>query len=78
MHFHEQSYSACSSGTCVEVEWFSACGNATCVEVHTVADTDLVMLRDAINPEHCALIPIESWRKFLADVKDGKFDNVAP
>ncbi len=55
---------ACSSGSCVEVGWVSACGSGSCVEVSHLGDR--VLVRDSKLGEESPVIEFTpaGWRSF--------------
>jgi hypothetical protein len=56
--------------------WFRPCNFGDCAEV---METDgAVWVRSSRNPEAVAAFTVEEWQRFRADVKAGRFDDIAP
>jgi hypothetical protein len=52
------------------------CESGACVEVTVTQDRKHVLLRSTENPGHRAIMDPDEWKRFLAGVKKGSFDQV--
>jgi len=59
-------------------QWLTACGNATCIEVRSTIGQTHVLIRSTERREESIVCSADEWREFVAGVKAGKFDEVAP
>lgn len=55
-------------------QWHRKCESGACVEY--AVRGDLIMIRSSANPEAIASFTRAEWRTFLADAKEGLFDQL--
>ena len=65
----------CSDGACVEVAFAepvksSFCSDSACLEMGA-GEEDVVFIRNNTKPDLMVGFPIEAWRGFIKEVRDG-------
>lgn len=69
-----QTSAKCGDGACVEVAFASPvkssfCGDSACLEMGH--DHDVVFIRNNTDPDQVVGFPIEAWRGFIEEVRNG-------
>lgn len=67
--------SQCSDGACVEVAFAepvksSFCGDSACLEMGA-GEEEVVFIRNNTDPSNIVGFPIEAWRGFIKEIREG-------